>query len=137
MFATHLTDKDPPQYMGRKKGKKSNKEGTRLHSHNAKKRKRGLKEKNKQRENRGKIEGGGAEKGRGEQGPKKGDGVRRWTKKREGGRRKNQERAVRGSGEGHNVGVAADWHEKKWRGGVRKSEGRGRGKASRSSTHAT
>lgn len=46
-------------------------------------------------------------------------------------------RAVRGSGEGHNVGVAADWHEKKWRGRVRKSEGRGRGRASRSLTHAT
>lgn len=45
-------------------------------------------------------------------------------------------RAVRGSGEGHNVGVAADW-QKKWRGRVRKSEGRGRGRASRSLTHAT
>lgn len=39
----HQTDKDPPQYMGG--GGKSNKEGTRLHSHNAKKRKRGLKRK--------------------------------------------------------------------------------------------
>lgn len=46
-------------------------------------------------------------------------------------------RAVRGSEEGHNVGVAADWHETKWRGRVRKSEGRGRGRASKSSTHAT
>lgn len=60
-----------------------------------KEKKEGAEEKNKQRENRGKIEGGGAEKGRGEQGPKKGDGVRRWTKKREGGRRKNQESCER------------------------------------------
>lgn len=41
----HQTDKDPPQYMGGGEGKKSNKEGTRLHSHNAKKTKRGLKRK--------------------------------------------------------------------------------------------
>lgn len=78
-----------------------------------------------QGENRGKIQGGGAGKGRGEQRPKKGDGVRRWTEKREGGRQKNQGKDGSGSGEGHSVGVAADWHEKKRRGGVRKIERRG------------
>lgn len=92
----HQTDKDPPQYMGRggerEKVKQRRNEAAQPQR---KEKKEGAEEKNKQRENRGKIEGGGAEKGRGEQGPKKGDGVRRWTKKREGGRRKNQESCER------------------------------------------